>query len=233
MEASPTPRWPDWLPYVAPLGAFLILTAGEGYLPGSESSGPDPFWYPVGYALKVVIVTVVAWLCRSTWRDLKPWPGPNWLALSVGSGLLVAVLWVGLDGLYPQFAFLGSRSAFNPMEGMSSGGRAAFLSVRFFGLVLLVPLIEELFWRSFLMRWIIDPDFTKVPIGRVTLVAAVVTSALFASAHPEWLPALLTGLIWAALLKWSGSVSACLVSHAAANLALGLYVVVTGDWKYL
>ncbi len=233
MESSSPPALnrPDWLPYVAPMGAFLALTAIEGYLPKSEG-GPHPTWYPVAYALKVAIVAAVAWVFRSAWSDLKPWPGPKGMGVAIGLGFVVAVLWVGLDPYYPKFAFLGTRSEFNPLA-MPAAGRLAFLGVRFFGLVLLVPLIEELFWRSFLMRWIIDPDFRRVPIGKVTPLAAGVTSVLFALEHPEWLPALLTGLFWAALLKWSRSVSACVVSHATANLALGLYVVASGEWKYL
>ena len=86
---------------------------------------------------------------------------------------------------------------------------------------MLVPLIEELFWRSFLIRWLIDQDFRRVPIGRVTPVSAAVTSALFAMAHPEWLPALLTGLLWAWLLQQTKSLPACVVSHVVANLAWG------------
>ena len=100
-----------------------------------------------------------------------------------------------------------------------------FYVVRLIGLVLLGPLIEELFWRSFLIRWLIDPDFRRVPIGRVTLISAAVTSVLFAVAHPEWLPALLTGLFWAWLLHQTRSLAACLISHAVANLALGIYVI--------
>jgi CAAX prenyl protease-like protein len=99
-------------------------------------------------------------------------------------------------------------------------------------LVVLVPLIEELFWRSFLMRWIIDQEFTRVPVGKVTPLAAGVTAVLFASAHPEWLPALLTGLAWAWLLAWSKSLSACVVSHMTTNLALGIYVLSTGAWRF-
>jgi membrane protease YdiL (CAAX protease family) len=63
-------------------------------------------------------------------------------------------------------------------------------------------------------------------------LAAGVTSVFFALAHPEWLPALLTGLLWAGLLWRTKSLGACVVSHATANLALGLYVIAIGAWKY-
>jgi CAAX prenyl protease-like protein len=127
--------------------------------------------------------------------------------------------------------FLGSRSAFDPLA-LGAAARRAFIAVRLLGLVVLVPVIEEVFWRSFLIRWIIDTDFAKVPIGKVTPMAAAVTSAFFALAHPEWLPALLTGALWAWLLWSTRSLSACLISHATANLSLGIYVITTHDWKF-
>jgi CAAX prenyl protease-like protein len=102
---------------------------------------------------------------------------------------------------------------------MSPAWRLGFYAARLTGLVLLVPLIEELFWRSFLIRWLIDPDFRRVTIGRVTLMSAGVTSVLFALAHPEWLPALLTGALWAWLLHQTKSLGACVISHVVANLA--------------
>jgi len=218
------------LPYVVPMVAFLMLTAIEGFLPKVEGS-LHPVGYPIGYTVKIVVVVVLCWLCRSAWRDLKPWPRGAALVLAVALGVLVTVLWVGLDGLYPEFAVLGTRVAFDPTV-LPRLGEIAFLIVRMAGLVLVVPLVEELFWRSFLVRWVIDPDFARVPIGRVTPLAAAVTSAMFAVAHPEWLPALLTGLAWAGLLWKTKSVSACLVSHSVANLGLGLYVLSRGAWKF-
>jgi len=242
VEASEHPRPSPWLedrsdearsdiiPYVAPMFAYVGLSGLENYLPRIDGQ-PSPAWYPLAYTAKLAIVVFLAWRYRSTWRDFRPAPTFRALMLAVVAGLLVWGLWIGLDGWYPMFPFLGSRVGFNA-AGLVPGARWAFISVRMLGLVLIVPLIEELFWRSFLIRWLIDPDFWKVPIGRVTPVAAVVASALFALAHPEWLPALLTGLLWSGLLWRTKSLGACAVSHATANLALGIYVIVTGDWKF-
>jgi len=231
MTAPPTNPRP-WLPYVAPMAIFLLLTSAESWLPQPSESSPRTY-YPVFYALKIAIVAIVCWLTRSTWRDLWPWPGLKTWGLAVGSGLLVTVVWVGLDGWYPVYGEVGSRVAFNP-NVLSPGPKLAFLAVRMLGLVLVVPFFEELFWRSFVVRWIIDPDhFETVPIGRVTPMAGAITAALFAFEHPaEWLPALLTGALWAWLLHVSRSVSACFISHAVANLGLGVYVLLTGSWKF-
>ncbi|APW60713.1 CAAX prenyl protease-related protein [Paludisphaera borealis] len=215
----------DFIPYVAPMFAYVALSSLEGSL-------PNPGWYPAAYAAKAVIVACIMWYYRSTWRDLRPAPGPAALAMAVAAGLLVIVLWIGLDGLYPSLPFMGgARTAFDP-NVLSPAGKWSFIAVRFVGLTLLVPVFEELFCRSFLIRWIIDQDFWKVPIGRVTPLAAAISSGVFALSHPEWLPALLTGLIWAGLLWKTRSVSACVVSHFVANLALGVYVVATQSWKF-
>jgi CAAX prenyl protease-like protein len=222
-----------WLPYVAPMATFLVLTSLEGTLPTGEDGSPST-WYPLAYAAKVAIVTAVAIACRSAWRDLRPRPSAVAVALAVGVGLVVAALWVGLDGLYPTTTSLGKRTGFDPGAMADPAGRSAFIAVRLFGLVLLVPLFEELFWRSFAIRYVIDPDdFTRVPVGRVTPMAAGATAVVFAMAHPvEWLPALLTGLAWAWLVHRTKSLSACVVSHATANLALGVYVLTTHEWRF-
>ena len=222
-ETSKTADPPVW-PYLLPLAGFLALTFLEGYLP----SGPT--WYPVGYAVKLVLVAILMWFCRETWRDLAR-PSLGSVALAVVVGLLVTLVWVGLDGYYPMFAFLGTRQSFDP-NTLGPGMKALFLVVRMIGLVVIVPPIEELFYRSFMMRWIVDPNYLKVPIGKVTPMGLAATTLVFASSHPEWLPALLTGLAWGWLVAKTGNVTACVISHSVANLALGLYVLATGEWKY-
>lgn len=231
-EPSPpaTAAVPLW-PYLAPMVAFLGLTSLEGYLPTGAGGAAHPLWYPTFYAAKIAVVTGVLVAGHRVWSaDLRTRPSAAVVALAIGLGLLVTAWWVGLERLpYPRMN-MGDRQAFDPAT-IAGPGRFAFLAARLFGLVLLVPLFEELFWRSFLMRWIIDQDIARVPVGKVTLTAAGVTSALFAMAHPEWLPALLTGLAWAGLLWKTRSLWACVVSHAAANLALGIYVLATGEYQ--
>ncbi len=210
--------------------AYVALGGLESYLPQVDKQ-PSAFWYPIAYAVRVAIVAALAWWYRETWKDLRPLPSLANLVLAIITGGLVILLWIGLDGHYPSLPFLSQRAAFDPSR-LTVSSRWWFIMVRMLGLVVLVPLIEELFWRSFLIRWLIDQNFRRVPIGRVTPVTAVVSAALFATAHPEWLPALLTGLLWAWLLWQTKSLSACVASHVVANLALGIYVIVTGEWKY-
>jgi CAAX prenyl protease-like protein len=231
-STTKTTTMPSVWPYVTPLLAFLALSALEGYLPKGQGDGPSPVWYPSAYAGKVVVVSALLWACRSSLRDLLPMPSIKAIAIAVGLGLAVTAAWVGLDGHYPELSFLlGKRIAFDPMV-LGPVTRFLFLAVRLIGLVVLIPLVEEVFYRAFLNRWIVDPDFTRVPIGKVTPLGVAVTTAVFAFSHPEWLPALLTGLAWCWLLWHTRSVLACVISHATANLALGIYVLVTGEWKY-
>src|SRR5262249_35102506 len=116
-ESSPSPRreaeTADILPYVVPMFAYVALGGIEGYLPQVDSQ-PSPTWYPIAYAVRVAIVAALAWRYRATWKDLRPAPGLAGLALAVATGLLVTLLWVGLDGLYPGLPFLGQRASFDP-----------------------------------------------------------------------------------------------------------------------
>jgi CAAX prenyl protease-like protein len=221
-------------PYILPILVYLAITSLE---PGSSSSllgRPAEAFFPLLYGVKLLLVgwlTVRSLFTFQLWREFLPRPRLRDLTLAVVIGVVVFGLWVGLDGHYPTFSFLGRRSAFDP-NTLKPVNKGMFIALRLLGLVILVPIFEEIFWRSFLIRWIINPEFKQVPIGKVTLVSAVVTSVLFALAHPEWLPALLTGLLWAGLLGFTKSLGACVISHSVANLALGIYVLTTGEWKY-
>jgi CAAX prenyl protease-like protein len=221
----------DVLPYVIPMFAYVALGSVDSLLPKVDGHS-SPVWYPISYTVKLLIVAGLMIYYRATWNDFLPIP--SWRALATGAlaGAFVVVMWVGLDGWYGPLPMTGHREEFDPSSMPVGGWRWGFIVVRMIGLVVVVPIVEELFWRSFAMRWVIDQDFQKVPVGKVTWTAGAITSALFAVAHPEWLPALLTGALWAALLWQTRSLMTCLVSHAVANLGLGVYVLISGDWKY-
>ena len=111
--------------------------------------------------------------------------------------------------------------------------RAAFLAVRFFGLVVIVPIIEETFYRGFLLRYVTDlDDFRRAQTGTFSLGALGINVALFAFSHPEWLAAAIFALAMCGLLARTKNLFACIVAHAVTNLLLGLYVIHYGAWQY-
>ena len=220
-EAPPESR--AWIGYVAPMAAFLVITALEGMAPKQ---------YVWIYIAKAVLVTALLIAGRSTWKRDVRWSWPM-LLLGTVVGLVCFVGWVKIDPLTPHFKFLGTRTEYNPFEKIADPTvRALFLAVRFYGLALVVPVMEELFWRSFLLRWITDQDFEKLPVGSFSWGAFALVAAGFGVAHPEWLVAILFACAMALLLRQSRSLFACIVAHAVTNLALGIFVMVTGNWHF-
>ena len=108
----------------------------------------------------------------------------------------------------------------------------ALIALRLFGAVLVVPLMEELFWRSFLMRWIEHPQFERVDPARIGLRAIVLSTFVFVLAHTLWLAAAIAGLAFAWLYRREGRLASAVVAHAVTNLLLGLWVVKTGQWAF-
>jgi hypothetical protein len=215
--------YPSWVPYVAPLVVFL----GLGALDDSFRSV-----YPVFYSVKILIVAcVLAW---SLPQIPEARPNVKGLLPAVAAGVLLCVLWVVVDRVTPHFAFLGHRVGFNPIAAIPAPAqRYAFLAVRFFGLVVVVPFIEEIFFRGFLLRVVTDPDdFRRVPVGTFSAGALAVNVLFMAAAHPEWLSAALFSAAICLLYARTRSLFACVAAHSVTNLALGIYVLLTHNWRY-
>jgi CAAX prenyl protease-like protein len=127
---------------------------------------------------------------------------------------------------------LGSPTAsFQPVD---AEGRVDWplVAVRWAGAALLVPVMEELFWRSFLMRWIERAQFEAVLPQRVGLKAVVLSTFVFMLAHTLWLAAILAGLAYAWLYVRTGKLWVPIVAHAVTNGALGVWVVATRSWGF-
>ncbi|HUT94004.1 MAG TPA: CAAX prenyl protease-related protein [Thermoguttaceae bacterium] len=140
---------------------------------------------------------------------------------------------VGLDGLLG----LGTRSAFNPFDELQDYPAAcawALLAVRFFGLVVVIAVAEELFLRGFAMRFVIQANWWEVPFGRVSATAVVVGTLVPMLMHPA---ELLAAAVWFSLVTWlmvkTKNLWDCVAAHAVTNLVLGIYVVFSGQWHLM
>ncbi len=129
---------------------------------------------------------------------------------------------------------LGDRPAFNPLAELADTPAWAytFLGIRFLGLALVVPIIEEFFLRGFIMRWAVRDEWWDVPFGQVTLLAAVLGTAVPMLMHPGELVA---AFVWFSLVTWlmvrTKNIWDCVAAHAVTNLLLGIYVVTQHQWQ--
>ena len=105
---------------------------------------------------------------------------------------------------------------------------------RFLRLVVVVPLVEEVFWRGFLLRFIIDEHFERVPFGKFTWLSfAVVTFAFtFTHSRPDWPAAFITGALYNVVAYRTQSLASCVLAHAVTNLLLGLWIMQTRQWGF-
>lgn len=221
VEAELTP--PNlWMAYVIPMTTFLLIT----YLEGAFSK----YYIPL-YVLKVCVVTALLIKYKDVWKDIRL----DWKLIPVGVivGLAVMAEWIYVDKHTPHFAFLGTRSALDPFTSLHNPMQLTlFLAARFYGLAIMVPVMEELFWRSFLLRYISNQDFTRLKIGEYSWIAFGVVALLFGMAHPEWLAAIFCAAAYALLLRYSKSLFTVIIAHGVTNLSLGIYVLITHDWRF-
>ena len=108
-----------------------------------------------------------------------------------------------------------------------------FLAIRTLGTSLIVPIVEELFWRGWLMRWLIDKDFLKVPLGKYVPSAFWIVALLFASEHGGyWEVGLAAGIIYNWWIIRTRNLADCILAHLVTNAILAAYVIAAGQWQY-
>ena len=204
------------IPYALPFGIFLLFTGVASY------TSISVFW---SYPAKTILVGVMLLVFRHKYTEIKL--KVSWLAIL--TGLLVFALWILPEGYYP---LLGRSKDLDPYQLTSRNWRLVWFGFRMTGAVVVVPIMEELFWRSFLLRYLINPDFKQVRLGAFSWWSFCGTVILFGVEHHRWLPGILAGIIYTLLLYRKKDISACILSHATKNLVLGIYVLMTQQWKY-
>ncbi len=211
-----------WLPYVLPFALFLLLTEPVRFL---------PTWSPFFYIAKTIIVGALLWFWRHKYAaDLSPGLFVReWLAV-LFCGLLALVIWVVPEGYLFQ---LSQNSGFDPYAMVDSKAAAGgLIAVRLIGAAVVVPVMEELFWRSFLMRYLINPDFRSVPMGAFSWFSFVGVAILFGLEHHRLVVGIAVGLLYNLLLIRQKKLKGVIMAHGITNLGLGLYVLLTGSWMF-
>jgi CAAX prenyl protease-like protein len=195
--------------------------------------------YPYVYTAKIVLTTIAM---------LAVIPGYLAFPLRLNSiawivGAVGAVAWIVLSklqvSLYPMLPEMlskalemGGRAGFNPLEELKDNPAWAygFLAIRFFGLVVVVAVIEEFFLRGFLMRYVMDIDWPLIPFGvfnRLAIATVIIFPVIY---HPERVAA----AVWFGLVTWmmlrTRNIWDCVIAHGVTNLLMGLWVLYSGDW---
>lgn len=221
---------------VLPFVIFVGLTVFQG-----EFGDASKYWV---YAAKTAVGVWLVWLVWPLVTEMR-W---KFSVPAVLVGIVVFVVWVGLDPWYPKtselFVKLGLSKAkpaaeqaaavWNPHVAFGHGAILAwfFILVRIAGSTLVVPPIEEAFYRSFLYRFIAKSDFASVSLKQFLPVPLLVTVGFFGLAHEQWLAGLICGAAYQWLVLRSGSLGEAMTAHAVTNCLLGLWVAGKGAWQF-
>ncbi len=157
----------------------------------------------------------------------------SWEAVVLG--VLMCAVWVGLDPYYPKNTLLAAAGKpWNPFGefGDGSGMGWFFWCVRAFGSALIVPPIEEAFYRSWMYRYLVKINFTEMPLSRFHWLSFVVTSLMFGLAHYEWIPAIICGLSWQWLTIRKNRLGDAMTSHAITNFLLAIWIYWKNAWQF-
>ncbi len=238
-------RFP-WAPFVVPLAVYML---GNMFEPTADK--PFEFLglvidygsYPLVYTAKIMLTMAAI---AAVWPGYRQFPFRLTL-LGPLVGAVGVVLWIGICKLdletrllgplgLESILGLGQRSAFNPLERLADRPLWAygFLAIRFWGLVAVVPLVEEFFNRAFVMRFVVDADWWKVPFGTLTPAAIAAGTLVPVLMHPS---EMFAAAVWFTLVTWlmfvTRNIWDCIAAHAVTNLLLGVWVVVTGEWHFM
>lgn len=212
--------------YVAPFLVFVTLMAVERSI-----ALPAGVFYPIRLGAVLLTLGLVSWPAISL-RASAPWS-------SIGVGIAVFLVWIGPDVLfgpgYHHFWLFSNPVTGSPVSSLRPALRQqwGFLAIRTISCTLMVPVLEELFWRGWLMRWLINREFLKVPLGAYAPSAFWAVALLFASEHGSfWDVGLAAGIIYNWWCLRTKNLADCILAHAVTNGILSAYVLYGGQWQY-
>ncbi len=216
-----------------PFILFVLLTAAQGKF-GATST----YWL---YLAKTVAGAGLVWAMRPVITEMR-WAF-SWEAVLVGVG--VFALWIGISGewttqnsLWVKLGFSHPpekfAAAWNPNKQFGSASALAwlFIAARILGSTFIVPPIEEVFYRSFLYRYIATQNFLSVPLDKFLPRSFFITAFVFGFSHNEWLAGILCGAAFQWLVLRKNRLGDTMTAHAITNFLLGVWVVTRGAWQF-
>ena len=211
----------------APFLLFMALLMLGSYLSGWDRAHASTLWLPVARGAIVALALVWFWRGYVELREPLQARSEDWL-LAVIAGFAVFLAWIYIDWDWA----VPSRSS-GYVSRLPDGGTDWLRGLaRLAGFALVVPVMEELFWRSLVLRWIEQHDFLAVSPRRIGIRAFLITTALFALEHDRWFAGALAGMVYNGLYMRCGNLWVPIVAHAVTNAALGLWILYTQNWQF-
>jgi uncharacterized protein len=214
--------------FTLPMAVFLVLLALVSVLRkvgGAIWLDSPKYWiYPAQTIFCGALVI-------GFWREYQ-FRAARRIVFAAVVALLVFAVWIALREL---LGFAPRLVGFNPE--IFSGQPAtywAMVAVRFVRLVVVVPLVEETFWRGFLLRYFVNEKFYTVPVGTFSWLSFAVVTVGFGFAHSpaDRIAALIAGALYNCIAYRTKSLASCVLAHAMTNLLLGLWIMKTRQWGF-
>lgn len=233
-------------PFAVFMGFMLVVVVVAAKI---EWKHPDAPWWrqdPAHFIYPIQTLACLALLIHY-WKNYTFGWSWKWSLAAVVFGAAGIGVWLLPTMLYDHWGLTGKttgllgylgvadrRDGFDP--GIFDTPTAYWMSLgfRFLRAVVVVALVEEIFWRGFLMRFVCDweGDYWKQPFGRATWRSYLIVTGVFMLAHSpsDYAGAFVYGSLTYLLCVWSRSLGACVVMHATANLLMGLYIMAYGKY---
>jgi CAAX prenyl protease-like protein len=216
-------REPSAWPHVLPMMSFLLLIEIGGRISEDDSLAM------LAIRVAVPLALLVYFWVRGSYPELRIRLTRMTIVDAV-LGTALAALWIGPFLVFPSLRPKIGDSAFDPaMAGESLV--PLVLSVRMLGYAVVTPWMEELFMRSFVLRfadtYADGNDFQDIPIARFTWLSFGVVMAVFLATHLmwEWPVMFLWSLITMLWFYYRKDIFALIVVHGFTNGAILLAAI--------
>jgi CAAX prenyl protease-like protein len=212
------------LPFAIYMAFLAVAPVAAGMFPAV-----DIRWL---YPVKVAVVAGALALLWRAFSELKPFRlSPTEALWALAAGAAVFVVWINLD--LPWVSVMSNDSG-SGYDARTADGQIDWLLavLRIAGAALVVPVMEELFWRSLVMRWLDRHDFLAAEPRSISLRALLTSSVVFGVEHHLWLAGIIAGLVYGELYRRSGNLWLPILAHGITNGLLGIWVLWSGQWQF-